>query len=693
MPLPIPKLHRRTATLAAAVLLAAAAAGASPASPATAAAPGSGAVDPASPSTSWTGGPFVTPNVTGASGTVDCTAPASCDDFTLAVTTPAGYGTDHSLKITVSWPLSAADFDVYVLDAAGREVGAAASSSDPEVVTLPPDSGTYTVRVVPFAPAGQTYSATAELAALPANPPPSTATPPTYRNSAAPNSFKAAHDAGEPSIGVNWGTGAVMYQAYTSTAKVSYDANGVAAWTDASATAAKGCPQGSTVSLDPILFTDRRTGRTFESQLAGKTALTCFTDNDGATWTPTSGSGINSGVDHQTIGGGPFAAGLPGGLTSYPNAVYYCSQDIADALCALSRDGGLTYGPAVPMYSLLDCGGLHGHVKVAPDGSVYVPNKGCGGNQATSVSTDDGTTWAVRRVPTSSPGDSDPSVGIGSNGTVYFGYQDSSGAPRVAVSRDQGRTWTDDQNVGAAAGVRNVVFPAVVAGDDDRAAFAFLGTTTAGNYQDAAFAGVWHLYVATTYDGGRSWVTVDATPTDPVQRGSICTGGTTCGRDRNLLDFMDVTIDSTGRVLVGYADGCTGTCATGGAENYDALATIARQSSGLTLLAAYDAQPNLAVTGLSGRQQSGGMFTTTTTVRNTGTAPASGVVVRTLLDGRVLGDNAPVTLAPGGSATLTRTWARQPTGTRTVTAVADPANTVAESKESDNRRQVRVTLR
>ena len=61
------------------------------------------------------------------------------------------------------------------------------------------------------------------------------------------------------------------------------------------------------------------------------------------------------------------------------------SQDIADANCAASRDGGTTFGPAVPMYSLLDCGGLHGHIKVAPDGTVYVPNSSCtsgsGGSQ------------------------------------------------------------------------------------------------------------------------------------------------------------------------------------------------------------------------------------------------------------------------------------------------------------------------
>jgi hypothetical protein len=380
-----------------------------------------------------------------------------------------------------------------------------------------------------------------------------------------------------------------MYQAYTSTFKVTYDSAGSPTWSDKSASAANGCPQGSTTSLDPILYTDRVSGRTFESQLAGKTALTCYTDDDGNTWNPTSGSGINSGVDHQTLGGGAFSAAGIGGVTS-DRAVYYCSQDIADASCAVSRDGGTTYGPAVPMYSLLDCGGLHGHVKVAPDGTVYVPNKGCGGNQGVAVSSDNGASWDLQKVPTSTPGDSDPSVGLASDGTAYFGYQNSDGTARIAVSHDKGATWVTDQNVGAPLGVKNVVFPAVVAGDANRAAFAFLGTTTGGNYQDQAnFHGVWHLYVATTYDGGVSWVTTDATPNDAVQRGSICTGGTTCGDDRNLLDFMDVTIDKQGRVLVGYADGCTGACASGGAENYDALATIARQSSGSTLFGAYDA--------------------------------------------------------------------------------------------------------
>src|SRR5439155_24150977 len=126
---------------------------------------------------------------------------------------------------------------------------------------------------------------------------------------------------------------------------------------------------------DPILFTDHTTGRTFVTQLEGLTpagSTTDITNNDGDSFTPSQGSGAPSCVDHETIGGGPFHAPLTSIL--YPNAIYYCSQCVGDAVCALSLDGGQTFGPSVPMFSYADCVGLHGHIKVAPDGTAYVPN-------------------------------------------------------------------------------------------------------------------------------------------------------------------------------------------------------------------------------------------------------------------------------------------------------------------------------
>jgi BNR repeat-like domain len=426
---------------------------------------------------------------------------------------------------------------------------------------------------------------------------------PGYTNYAAPNGL--GNNGGEPSIGINWHSGRVLVQANTQTLRVSFNdavSPATAAWEDKSATPPR-CTAAT--SFDPILFTDHTTGRTFESQLIptpALTSLTCFSDTDGDSWTPSEGGGIGSGIDHQTLGGGPFAPASVGPIGAYADAVYYCSQDVGAAFCSLSRDGGLTFTPAVPIYTATACGGLHGHVKVAPDGTVYVPNKACGGTalghtvQAVVVATDNGLTWSVRPVPTSSTGISDPSVGIGANGTVYFGYQNGDGHAHVAVSRDRGQTWSNDQDVGASFSIQNSVFPAVVAGDDNRAAFAFLGTPTAGDFQSSTFAGIWHLYIADSYDGGSSWTTVDATPNDPVQRNCIWLSGGS-NACRNLLDFMDTTVDQHGRVLVAYADGCIDECVTSAiAPGPSApvigyrtkLATIARQSAGKGLLAAFD---------------------------------------------------------------------------------------------------------
>jgi len=661
--------------------------------------PSSGTVTDTSGAKTWTGGPFAAPNATATAGDPVCTLPQSCDDYALTVATPPGYGDTNNLKVSVSWPNSAADFDVYLLNSAGATVATAASSSDPEVLVVPPTSGAYTVRVVPFNPLGQSYSASAAMVAKSTDGAPgSTAPAPSVANYGAPETLPNAHNAGEPSIGNSFKTGSSFYQSYLSTYKVNFNdavTPPTASWSDVSAKAANGCVVGSTQSLDPIGYTDAVTGRVFESQLSGVNSLTCYSDDEGATWHPSTGGGIPSGVDHQTLGGGNFVAGDPlNAANLYPRAVYYCSQDIATAFCALSRDGGTTFGAGVPVYNLLDCGGLHGHIMLAPDGTAYLPNKSCGGAQGVTVSSDNGKTWTVHTVPNSIPGDSDPAVSIGANGTVYFGYANGDGTQHVAVSHDKGATWVNDFNVGASQGIKNVVFPTAVAGDDNRAAVSFIGTTTAGNYQDAAnFHGVWHLYTAFTYDGGASWVTVDDTPTDPVQIGSICTGGTTCGNDRNLLDFIGSTVDKQGRVEVGYADGCTGSCVTSGVNNFDAYATIARQYAGLTLFAASDPVANLTVSNVTAAVATNGASSITATVTNLGKAAAT-APVQFLVNGKVLSTSAPVAVPAGASKTVTVAWTtKQLKGSQTVLAVADPANAVTESNEADNKRSISVTIK
>lgn len=535
---------------------------------------------------------------------------SACDNFSLTVVPPSSSYGPYIVEIRLQ-PQGDWDLEIYnpngtYRTASGNGIYAA------EVVTLfNPPAGTYRIAAFPFAPTAgsdtNSYAATAKLMPQPpSGSAPAGTAPVAYANFPCPLGQTCTSSFGEPSIGSNWKTGNIMFAGggTLKTFRINNFNDRVtpvtATWTNVSGN--QTIATSPRVAADPILFTDPRTGRTFAGQEEGLTpfATVEYTDDDGALFVPTQGSGIVSGVDHETIGGGPLAAPLTGNpnLPAYPNGVWYCAQALGPANCALSLDGGITYGPAVPTWTT-ECGGIHGHVKVAADGTVYIPNRGCGGRQGLAVSTDNGITWAIRTIPNTAVGESDPSIGIATDGTIYFGFVDGDGHPKIAVSHDKGVTWdTWDSprgtatfvDVGEPFGLQNGVFAAVVAGDPDRAAFAFHGSASAGPFQDASFKGVWDLYVAHTFDGGRTWTTVKATP-DPVQRGCIWLGGGS-NPCRNLLDFMDATIDKDGRVLVGFADGCTGACATDPANTAKSVwATIARQSSGLGVFAAFDPKP------------------------------------------------------------------------------------------------------
>jgi Calx-beta domain len=607
--------------------------------------PSSGTLSPATPLLTYTGGPFATSNPTSPVGENPpvCSPATPCDEFALHVDIPAGNTTNYSVVITIDWTDSgttttgntASDYDVYIYQPDGiTKVGQGPGTSKPEVAIFQALPGDYRVLVVPYDTSPtvafngriELVSAASVVQPTPKPLPQATGSTPRYGIFTPPLSILTrtatplptpsgspaegapavpsagnGTDAAEPSIGVNWKTNRALYQSGLTTFRVTFNDSCASSpstiWEDKSAGTAQ-------TSLDPILFTDHGynplspiVGRTITSQLSGTTSLSSVSDNDGDTWIPSQGGGLTSGVDHQSIGAGPYH-NLPGGIPfpkppgAYPHAVYYCSQDIGAAFCTRSDDGGVTYGPTVPIYTLAECGGLHGDPKIAPDGTVYVPNKGCGTEQAVVASENNGLSWSVRHVSNSGNAGSDPGAALGrgdkvAGGRLYFAYALNDGSAFVAVSDDRGNTWKNHFDVGAVAGIEHAVFPVVIAGDDDRAAMAFIGTAGKGSLEDRAFPGVWYLYIAHTYDGGVTWTTVDATPNDPVQRGGIWLGGGSPPH-RNLLDFIGIDVDKDGRVLVAYADGCTGAAcvqapyeATG--NSYTALAAIARQTGGRRL--------------------------------------------------------------------------------------------------------------
>jgi hypothetical protein len=316
--------------------------------------------------------------------------------------------------------------------------------------------------------------------------------------------------------------------------------------------------------------------------------------------------------------------------------VFYCSQDlVGPASCQRSDNLGMSYGPGVLAYNGFTapgCGGLHGHLHVASDGTAWLPVNQCSGKQGGVVSTDGGATWTQFVVSgnndvngnqafsaVSQANGADPSIGLDSNNTAYYCYVNNQAAGteghvHVAVGKRNGSsiTWVRDVDVGASHGVVNAAETEAVGGSAGRAACGFIGTnlhdTPGSTYQNGNFQGVWYAYITTTYDEGRTWVTVNATPNDPVQNhtGIWQQGGGGENGDRNLLDFNEITIDDHGRVLYGYSDGCHSDACIhgnnlGSSQPPDkdrgpylergAFMRVARQSGGKPLLAQFDPTP------------------------------------------------------------------------------------------------------
>ncbi len=510
----------------------------------------------------------------------------------------------------------------------------------------------FTVIIVPYTPTAETLTTKIELLAGAAPAPgggvagctincnnfgatdPTVPGNPRYQNFYAPTGTTAQAGSGEFNIGYNATTKRIMTMNYGPIWRLTPpEVQGKpecceALWENKNSTV-------TDTGLDPILWTDGgyfgknamgvnayivKSGRTFASNAtAGANAAYAYSDNDGDSYIPF-GAGIPAGADHQTIGSGPFPASLSslGNTINKGNFVLYCTQDLVGSNCESSLDLGASYAnlrPATGPGTLNSqgCGGLHGHTHIAPDGTAWMPDKSCGGKQGGSISIDASTTaWSEFSVSkavadangpafTTTPqaNGADPSIALDANSTAYFCYVNSEaggseGRAHVAVGKRRAGTtiidWIRDTDVGATHGIVNAAHTEAVGGSAGRAACGFMGTNVGGDYQPNNFAGKWYVFIATTYDEGVNWTTVNATPNDPVQSmsGIWQQGGS--ATDRNLLDFNEVTVDEKGRVLYGYSDGCYSLPCIGGtgANDFGAYMRVARQSGGKTLFADLD---------------------------------------------------------------------------------------------------------
>jgi hypothetical protein len=110
-------------------------------------------------------------------------------------------------------------------------------------------------------------------------------------------------------------------------------------------------------------------------------------------------------------------------------------------------------------------------------------------------------------------------------------------------------------------------------GSNGRIDLVYYGTSQAVPFNPDSQAATWYMHMAQSLDGGSTWTDEPATET-PMHVKSICFSGIGCtaqtppGGDRNLLDFFQVKLDSSGRAVIIYTDdnntaACASTCSPG----------------------------------------------------------------------------------------------------------------------------------
>ena len=578
--------------------------------------PASGTLTDTSGPINYTAGPFAVgePNARSRSWTTDRSAQnpvQPCDDFALTVSLPSDYAGDaparrdplhdgldgHGYRSVRLRHLRVQGNRSRTRTARRRRTrGDRVAGTLRSPLSRSSDgTQTFTVKVVPFQPTAETVSRHHRARDRrgqrwwwrrrrprhsAARRRPSRACP-RYQILSAPSESGANSTTGEFNIGFNPKTGNIMTNSWGDVFRVTPPEKrtpalpeaGPALWQDVSPSLASADDAGSDPRHRPV---DRPHVRRRTATTGAERALRLHRRRRRQLDTDVRAPASNGGVDHQTH----RRRAVPGAAGSalngiYPNAVYYCSQaDRRRHVRSAPTAAACTFGPGRPgLQRLTECGGLHGHIKVAPDGTVYLPNKTCGSERGRSAVSD----RQPARRGTSSPvpgtarrPDADPSIGDrqgrhGRTSATTAARRLTRMSPSATTA---GQTWTDDQRhrrVRSVSSGRRV--PRGGRRDDpSRAACGFLGTTDkAGDYQDAddlprPLVPLHRHHLRRRLRRGRR-----STPRRTTRSRAlacICPGGTTLRR-RTATCSTSTRSRSTTRAACsyGYDDGCvTQTC-------------------------------------------------------------------------------------------------------------------------------------
>ena len=256
-----------------------------------------------------------------------------CDDFALTATISSAYLAAHpnaSIKVTAGWTdtgSGTSDYDLYIYknpraDCSPTDCTAtdgtqaadyqSAGGSNPEVANIGPPlvagTQTYTVVIVPYTATREVVHVRIELIEGPAGggggggtfggPDPTVPGQPRYQVFFPPVGSSAESSDGEFNIGFNPATGRIMTMNIGPIWRLTPPELLTPAKPECCEALWQDRSSGVTdVGLDPILWTDQPSGRTFASNnTTGANFVYAYTDNDGDLWVPVGAAPPNGGA-------------------------------------------------------------------------------------------------------------------------------------------------------------------------------------------------------------------------------------------------------------------------------------------------------------------------------------------------------------------------------------------------------------
>jgi hypothetical protein len=296
----------------------------------------------------------------------------------------------------------------------------------------------------------------------------------------------------------------------------------------------------SDISLDP------QTGALAETDLWLGSATVSSSTDKGQTWTASPVQGVVV-QDRQWV------AQAGGGI------VYHLTHQIPLGLVvSKSIDGGVTYPISTVAATPVDQTGCvcPPGTLIAEGGSTLGLSDKVGFVYATSTggvkfarSTNGGLTFTNVNVGPATSGDTGaafPVVANGSGGKLTAAWLENnagSSVIKLAQSSDWGATWSAPRTLvsGGAS-----VYPWVAA-QGSKVAVSLYHTSTSGTSDTVPEGAQWFESYLESTDGGATFSAIETVDPTVVKTGPICTGGTGCSGDRELLDFQSDTIDGQGK--------------------------------------------------------------------------------------------------------------------------------------------------